>query len=187
MATLRRGGMVPHAEGSPAERRAPRAGRRRRPHLRRTRAARLAPVPQTHRQSTRPAIGQTSADPATREGVAERCEAPAVPQTLAVARALRTSDDQRRSARARFRLHTAQHHEAPPLSRSPTGPGMGTILRRVLLDALHPRDRVPRVQACASYCRRLPWAQASGGNRGGTSGNTRGHAPLPGHTHEAKH
>jgi hypothetical protein len=88
MATLRRGGMVPQADGYPAEMRATRAGRRRRPHLRRKRAELLAHVQQTHRQSNVPESGPKIAYKAHRAGGAERFAAPAGPNSSEVDLAL---------------------------------------------------------------------------------------------------
>jgi len=116
IATLRRGGLLPTASGSPAELRATRAGRRRRPPRRRQRAERWAPVPPTHSPSPRPAIGKKSASTAKREGVAERCADPAVPKPLAVALEWSTAADQMLSALALFLLTTATQHDAQSLS-----------------------------------------------------------------------
>jgi hypothetical protein len=48
-----------------------------------------------------------------------------------------------------------------------------------------PSDRLPRVQELASYCRLVQGAQAAGGQRLGTSGNTMGNAHLTGALSEA--
>src|SRR5262245_7536441 len=56
-------------------------------------------------------------------------------------------------------------------------PGLGLLLRLVLLYAMHRIDRCPRGQDFASYCRRIKCAKASGGTRFGTSGNKMGNAP----------
>jgi hypothetical protein len=56
-------------------------------------------------------------------------------------------------------------------------PGIGTILRRVLLDDIQAIARVPRVQAVVSSCRLVTCAKASAGTRCGTSGAQSGHAP----------
>ena len=57
-------------------------------------------------------------------------------------------------------------------------PGIGKILRLVLLYDIHEIDRFPRVQDVASYCRLVKCARESGGKRLGTSGNTIGNAHL---------
>jgi hypothetical protein len=180
MAPLLRGGLLPHALVSPAARRATRALLRRRTPLLRTRAELVAPVPHTNRQSPRPERGQQSADHAQRAGVAARCDAPAGHQPLASALAWSTAAAQRRSARALFLRNTAQPPEAQPLSLGPPGPGRGHLLRRGLRDAMPQSDRVPRGQEVAASCRRSTWAKAAGGNRWGTSGHQRGHAPRTG-------
>jgi hypothetical protein len=82
----------------------------------RQRAALLAHVQPTNRQDTRPEIGMQSASNADRAGVAARLDAPAVHKTMAVARALITSDAPMRRALALVSLQPAQHHEAQPLS-----------------------------------------------------------------------
>ncbi|MGE3536836.1 MAG: hypothetical protein AB7N91_05270 [Candidatus Tectimicrobiota bacterium] len=84
MATVLRGGMLPHASVSPAARRATRALLRRRTPLRRKRAALLAHVHNTNSQYNLPAIDKKIAYQANREGVAERCDDPAVHKTSAV-------------------------------------------------------------------------------------------------------
>jgi transposase len=179
IAALLRGGMLPQAYVAPAEMRAPRDLLRRRTPLRRKRAELFAPVQKTNRQYNLPEIGKQIADNANREGVAERCDDPAVHQTLAIALALLTYYDQRRSDLALFLLKTAKPPDAQTLSLLQTVPGLGKILRLVLLDDMHQLDRCPRGQDFASYCRRIPCAKASGGTRLGTAGTTIGHAPLP--------
>jgi transposase len=57
-------------------------------------------------------------------------------------------------------------------------PGIGNILRLVLLDEMHQIDRFPRGQDFASYCRLIKCAKESGGKRFGTSGNKIGNAHL---------
>lgn len=115
IAALRRGGMLPQASGSPAERRAPRDVLRRRTHLMRKRAELLAHVQHTNSQYTRPEIGKKIAYKANRAGVAERFEDPAVHKTSEVDLALITSDDQRLSDLELFMLKTATQHDAQTL------------------------------------------------------------------------
>ena len=115
MATLRRGGLLPKASVYPAEMRAPRNVLRRRPHLRRKRAALLAHVHNTHAPYHWPDIGQQIASQAKREGVAERFDDPAVHKTIAVDLALLTSYDPMLSDLALFSLTTAKQHEAHTL------------------------------------------------------------------------
>jgi transposase len=88
-----------------------------------------------------------------------------------------TSDDQRLNDLALLRLTTAKQHDAQPLTLFQTVPGLGQILRLVLLYAMHQSDRFPRLQDVASSCRLVQCAQASGGNRWGTAGNKMGNAP----------
>jgi hypothetical protein len=115
IATLLRGGRLPQAYVSPAERRAPRAVLRRRPHLMRKRAALLAHVPHSNAHANVPDIGKQIAYKAQRAGVAERFDAPAVQKPMAVDLALLTSDAQMRSDLARFMRKTAKQHDAPTL------------------------------------------------------------------------
>jgi hypothetical protein len=61
------------------------AGRRRRMHRTRQRAALLPHLQQPHSQSTLPEIGQTLAAKRNRTGGAARFPAPAVPKSIAVA------------------------------------------------------------------------------------------------------
>jgi transposase len=171
IATLLRGGMLPHASGSPAQMRATRAGLRRRTHLMRTRAELLAHGQHTNSQYTLPEIGKQIAYKANRAGGAERFDEAAVHTTIAVDLDLITSDDALRKDLALFILTTATPHEAPTWDLFHTVPGIGTILRLVLLYDMHQIERFPRGQDCASYGRLLTCAKESGGTRVGTSGN----------------
>jgi hypothetical protein len=148
MAARRRAAMRPAAAVSPAEMRATRALRRRRPPLRRKRAARVAPGPQTNSQDHWPAMGTKRASKAHRAGVAERCAEGAVPKTSKLA--LLTYEADLRQARARSLLNTAKQHDAHTRSGFHTLPGLGPLLRRGLLDDIHALRRCPRGQACAS-------------------------------------
>jgi hypothetical protein len=116
IATLLRGGRLPQADGYPAGMRATRALLRRRTHLRRTRAALLAHVQHTNAPDNWPEIGKNIAYQATREGVAERFDDPAVQQTMEVDLELITSDDQMLSDLELLIINPAQQHEANPLS-----------------------------------------------------------------------
>ena len=178
-AGLRRGGRLPQAAVSPAERRAPRARLRRRIPLMRPRAAFLTHGQPTNRQSTLPALGTKMASKANRDGVAERCAAPAGPQSRAGARALLGPDDQRRRDVALSIRPTATQHDATTRALLRTVPGIGASLRLVLLSASHDIQRVPRVPDCVSDCRLGTWAKASAGQRSGPAGPTLGHASLP--------
>jgi transposase len=185
IAVLLRGGMLPQASVSPAAMRATRALLRRRTHLLRKRAALLAPIPNTTRQYTVPAIGKKIADKANRDGVAERFPAPAVQQSLAVDRALLGHDDQRRRAVELSILQTAQQHHAQTLSLRRTVPGIGAILSWVRRYAIHDSARFPRGQDCLSSCRLVTCTQESAGKRDGTAGTKSGTAQLTGACSEA--
>jgi Transposase len=160
-----RGGLLPQASVYPADMRATRALLRRRMPLTRKRAALLAPIPKTPSQYNLPEMGQKLAYQANRDGVAERFPDPAVPQPSAVALALSGSDDPRLRARALSVLTTATQHDANPLYRLRTVPGIGAILRRVRRYAIHDLQRFPRGQDGVSSCRLGQCAQASAGKR----------------------
>ncbi len=146
MAVLLRGGMLPQAYGSPAERRATRALRRRRRPLVRKRAALLTPVQHTTSQYHVPDIGTKSASKTNRSGVAERCTDPAGHKSVEGALARRDADDQRLRDRELALVQTAKHHDANPLSLLQTVPGIGTLLSLVLLYERHDIARFPRGQ-----------------------------------------
>ena len=170
--------MLPQAYVSPAERRATRDLLRRRRPLAHKRGARLAHVPNTNSPYTLPAIGTHIADTANRDGVAARCADPAVHKSLEVDLALVSSDDALRRDVALPIVKTAQPHDANTLYLLHTVPGIGKMLRLVLLDDIHHIDRFPRMQACASSGRLVQCAKESNGKRSGTSGATIGHAHL---------
>jgi transposase len=178
IAVLLRGGMLPQASVSPTERRATRDLLRRRMPLARTRGALLAHVHNTNSQYTLPAIGKKIASKANRDGVAERFADPAVHKSIAVDLALITSDDALLRDVERTLVKTAKHHDAQTLYLLQTVPGIGKILRLVLLDDMHAIARFPRVQDFASSCRLVTCARESAGTRSGTSGATIGNAHL---------
>jgi transposase len=178
IAALLRGGRLPQASVSPAERRATRDRLRRRTPLLRQRADHFSHGQHTHRQYTLPEIGKTIASNANREGVAERFTAPAVHQTIEVDLALLSSDDELRRDFALSLVKAAKPHDAHTLYRLPTVPGIGKSLSLVLRYAIPQIARVPSVQDLASYGRLVTCAKESGGKRLGTSGKTIGNAPL---------
>jgi hypothetical protein len=151
---------------------------RRRMHLRRQRAAWLAPSQTTNSQYNLPEIGTKLADNTNRVGVAERVPAPAVQQRIAVDRALIHHDDRLLTDLERSSVQTANEPEAPTFSRVRSIPGVGTILARVRLDDIHAIRRCPRVQACVSDGRLVTCAKDSAGTRDGTAGQKLGHADL---------
>jgi hypothetical protein len=102
----------------------------------------------------------------------------AVHKTSAVDLARLTYDDALLKDLQLSLLKTAPHHDANPLSLLHTVPGIGTMLRRVLLYAIHDIRRFPRVPDFASSCRLVTCRKASGGKRVGTSGQQIGNAPL---------
>ncbi len=180
IAVLLRGGMLPQAYVYPAEMRATRDLLRRRMPLARTRGALLAHVHNTNSPYNLPTIGKNIAYKTNRDGVAERFADPAVPQSIEVARALITYDDELLRDVERTIVNTAKRHAANTLYLLHTVPGIGKILSLVLLYAIHQIDRFPRVQDFASYCRLVTCAKESAGKRSGTSGTKIGNAPLKG-------
>jgi transposase len=75
-------------------------------------------------------------------------------------------------------VQTAQQPAAQTLSRRQSVPGIGKILRVVLLYEIHDMSRFPRVQDFVSYGRLVTCAQESAGKRDGTSGAKLGNASL---------
>jgi transposase len=176
IAVLLRGGMLPQAYVYPAERRATRDWRRRRRPLTRKRAELLAHVQNTNSQDHLPEIGQKLAYKANRDEVAARFPDPAVQQSGDVDLALIDSDDQLLSDVELTIVQTAKQHQAQTLYRRQSVPGIGKILRLVLLDELHDLTRFPRVQDFVSSGRLVNCAKESAGTRSGTSGAKIGHA-----------
>src|SRR3989475_7199006 len=178
IAVLLRGGMLPQASVSPAEMRATRDLLRRRMHLARKRGALLAHVHNTNSQYHLPAIGTKIASKANRDGVAERFADPAVQKSIEVDLALSTYYDELLRDVERTIVTTAKHHDAQTLYLLQTVPGIGKILRLVLLYEMHDVARFPRVQDFVSYCRLVKCAKESAGKRYGTSGAKIGNAYL---------
>jgi transposase len=75
-------------------------------------------------------------------------------------------------------VRTAKPPAAQTLYRLQAIPGIGTMLRLVLLDAIHAIPRFPRGQDCVSSCRLVTCAKAAAGKRYGTAGTQIGHASL---------
>jgi transposase len=178
IAVLLRGGMLPQASVSPAAMRATRDWLRRRIYWTRKRAELLTHLQNTHSQYHLPEIGNKLAYKAHRAGVAERFPALAVQKSLEVALALIGYDDQLLSAGELHILKAAKQHDAQPLYLLQTVPGIGTILRLVLLDAIHDMERFPRVQDFLSSCRLVTCAKEAAGKRYGPSGTKMGNAYL---------
>ena len=178
MAVLLRGGMRPQADVYPAQRRATRDLLRRRMPLAPTRAERLAHVPQTNSPYHLPAIGQTMAYKANRDGVAERFADPAVHKSLAVDLTRIGHDDDLLRDVALPLVNAATHQDANTLYRLQTVPGMGQMRSLVRLDDISDINRFPRVQAFASDGRLVTCAKASHGQRSGSLGTNIGQAHL---------
>jgi hypothetical protein len=180
IAVLRRGGRLPQADVSPAERRATRALLRRRRPLLRTRAALLAHRQQTHSPDPLPELHQKLAYQANRGGVAERFPAPAVPKSIAVDLTLIDASARRLTDLELALVQTAKAPAAQTFDRRRSRPGVGKILALVRLYDIHEIRRCPRGQACVSDGRLVQGAKASAGTRDGTSGKKMGHADRTG-------
>jgi transposase len=176
MAVLLRGGMLPQAYVYPATMWATRDLRRRRMQLVRTRAEWLAHIQQTNSQYTLPELGKKLASKANRAGVAERFPEPAVQKTMALDRTLIDASDRLVTDLARDLVSTAKAPDAQTFYRLRSIPGVGKILALVLRYEIHDITRFPRVQACVSECRLVKGANASAGQRSGTSGKQIGPA-----------
>lgn len=145
IALLLRGGMLPQAYVYPAAMRATRDLLRRRMYLTRKRAALLTHIQNTPSQYNLPEIGKKLAYKANRTGVAERFPDPAVQKSMAVDLALIGYYDQLLSAVELTIVKAAKQHDAQTLYLLQTVPGIGKILRLVLLYEMHDRARFPRV------------------------------------------
>jgi hypothetical protein len=150
------------------------------PPLMRTRAALVAHVHKPHRPSNVPESGTQSASKANGAGVAARCAAPAVPQSIAGALALRPFDDQRRGAVALASVQAAPTMTPTRALCDKPGRGSASAAARVRLSVMHAMDRVPTVQAGVSSCRLGQWAQAAAGPRGGPPAQKAGTLPASG-------
>ena len=146
IAVLLRGGMLPQAYVYPADMRATRDLLRRRSHLVRKRAELLTHVQQTNHQYNVPEIGKDIAYKTNRPGVAERFADPAVQKSVEVDLALIDYYDQLLRDLELTMVQTAKQHDANTLYLLQTVPGIGKILRLVLLYEIHDIARFPRVQ-----------------------------------------
>jgi transposase len=178
IAVLLRGGMLPQAYVSPAEMRATRDLLRRRLPLTRQRAELLAHIQNTNSQYNLPESGKKLAYKGNRDGVAERFPEPAAQKSVEVDLALIDHYDRLLSEVALTIVQTAKQHKAQALYRRQSVPGIGKILRLVLLYEMHDITRFPRVQDFVSYCRVVKCAQESAGKRYGTTGAKIGNAYL---------
>jgi hypothetical protein len=147
-------------------------------YLTRNRAELLAHVQHTNSQYNLPAIGKTIASKANRDGIAERCSAPAVQKSIEGDLALLSSDDRLLNDVELTLVNTAKPHDAPTFYRLQSVPGIGKIWSLVMLYEIHDIARCPRGQDFVSYCRLVKWAKASAGKRYGPSGTQIGHAYL---------
>jgi transposase len=178
IAVLLRGGLLPQAYVYPAAMRATRDLLRRRLHLTRKCAELRAHIQHTNSQDNLPEIGKKLAYKANRDGGAARFPDPAVQKSVDVDLALIDSDDRLLNDVEWTIVQTAKQHNAQTLSRLPSVPGIGKILRLVLLYEMHDLTRFPRVQDVVSSCRLVKCAKESAGKRYGTAGAKIGNASL---------
>jgi hypothetical protein len=104
-----------------------------------------------------PAIGNKIASKANRDGVAERFTHATVQKRIAVDLSLRNSDAQLLCDLEVYLRTSATQHQAKALYLLCTVPGVGKILRLVILYASHASRRFPRVQSDSDILRR--WSQ----------------------------
>jgi transposase len=178
IAVLLRGGMLPQAYVYPADMRATRDLLRRRMHLMRKRAELLAHIQNTNSQYNLPEISKKLAYKANRDGVAERFPEPAVQKSSEVDLALIDAYDRLLTAVELSLVNTAKAHDAQTFYRLRSIPGVGTILRLVILYEIHAIHRFPRVPEFVSSCRLVTCAKESAGTRDGTAGKKMGNAYL---------
>src|SRR4030095_7401484 len=151
---------------------------RRRMHLMRKRAELLAHIQNTNSQYNLPEIGKKLASKGNRDGVAGRFLDPAVQKSVEVDLALIDHYDRLLSDVELTIVQTAKQHNAQALYRLQSVPGIGKMLRLVLLYEIHDITRFPRVQDFVSYCRLVKCAKESAGKRYGTAGTKIGNAYL---------
>jgi transposase len=178
IAVLLRGGMLPQADGYPAEMRATRDLLRRRMYLTRQRAELLAHIQHTNSQDNLPEMGKKLAYKANPAGVAERFPDPAVQKSMEVDLTLLGSYDPLLRDLELQIVQAAKQHDAHTLYLLQTVPGIGKILSLVLLYESHAIQRFPSVQEFVSSCRLVKGAKESAGKRYGTAGAKIGNASL---------
>ena len=151
---------------------------RRRCHLVRKRAERLAHMHNTNSQYHLPAIGKRLAYKSNREAVADHFPDPSVRKTIEVDISLIDHYDKLLGEVELYITRSAKTDDVQTFSRLQSVPGIGQILALVLLDEIQDIARFPRVQDFVSYCRLVKCAKESGGKRVGTSGKKIGNVHL---------
>jgi transposase len=178
IAVLLRGGRLPQAYVYPAEMRATRDLLRRRCHLVRKRAVRLAHIQNTNSQYNLPEIGKKLAYKANREGVEDHFPDPSVRKTIEVAVSLIDHYDKLLGEVELSSTRTAKAHDVQTFARLQSVPGIGQILALVLLYEIQDIARFSRVQDFVSYCRLVKCAKESNHKRLGTAGKKIGNVHL---------
>ena len=177
-AGLLRGGMMPQAYIYPAEMRATRDLLRRRCHLARKRAERLAHMHNTKSPYNLPELGKRLANKSNREEVADHFPDPRVRKTIEVDVSLIDHSDQLLGEVERYLTRSAKPDEVQTYARLQSVPGIGQILALVLLYEIQDMARFPRVQDFVSYGRLVKCAKESNGKQLGTSGKKIGNVHL---------
>ena len=178
IASLLRGGLLPHAYVYPAAMRSTRDLLRRRLHLVRKRGQLLAHMQNTRAQYNLPAFEKRLAYPGNRDGVVERFSDPSVRKSIEVDVVLIDQYDGLVNDLERTIVREAKRHDADAFHRLRSVPGIGKVLALTILYEIHDIHRFDRVQAFASYARLVTCQKQSGGKTLGTRGAKRGNVQL---------
>lgn len=143
IAVLLRGGMLPMADGYPAELRSTRDLLRRRMPLRHKRSELLVHLQTTTSQDCLPEFGKKLADKNTREGVAEHVPDPRVRKSMEMALSLIDHYDELLPDVARYSTKAAKIPDAEAFHRLRSVPGIGKSLALVILYEIHAFHRFP--------------------------------------------
>jgi len=178
IAALLRGGMIPEAYVYPQEMRSTRDLLRRRMHLMRQRAERLAHIQNTNHQYNLPPIGKKVAYRSNRDGVAERFADPGAREIVRLDLALIGEYDRLLTGLELEIVTQAKAHDAHAYHRLRTVPGIGKILALVILYEIHTIARFPSVQDFVSYARLVKPKKESAGKVSGSGGAKIGNPNL---------
>lgn len=178
IATLLRGGLLPQAYVYPAAMRATRDLLRRRLHLVRKRGQLLAHIQNTRAQYQLPEVGRRLAYPANRTGVSEHFPDPIVRKSIDVDLALLERYDGLITDLELTIVREAKQHDGDAFHRLRSVPGIGKVLALTILYEIHDITRFERVQAFASYARRVKCAHTSAGKMLGPGGAKMGNVHL---------
>jgi len=178
IATLLRGGNLPHAYVYPRELRATRDLLRRRQHLVRRRGSLLAHIQNTHHQYNLPEPSARIAYKANRVGVPEVFDDADARKSIEVDFALVEHYDTIIRDIESHLERRAKQHDPQVYHRLRTTPGIGKILALTILYEIHDIGRFPRVQDFLSYSRLVKCDHTSAGKKLGTGGLKIGNVHL---------